>query len=67
MILMQANPFLGQLEAVGNEKQDFFGPWNGNEQSECYLGPKSHDFQGPALPMALEMDGEGGGGVRSGF
>ncbi len=40
MILMQANPFRGQLEGMGTENQDLFGPWNGNEQNECYLGPK---------------------------
>ncbi len=41
MILMQKNPLRGPLEGVGPENRDFFGPWNGNERSECHLGPKS--------------------------
>jgi hypothetical protein len=27
------------LEGVGPENRDFFGPCNGNERSECQLGP----------------------------
>jgi hypothetical protein len=37
---MGANPFRGSLEGVGPENPDFFGPRNGNERSECHLGPK---------------------------
>jgi hypothetical protein len=33
MILMRANTFRRPLEGVGPEYQDFFGSWNGNEQS----------------------------------
>ncbi len=40
MILMRENPFRGPLEGVGPENRDCFGPWNGNEQSECHLGPE---------------------------
>jgi hypothetical protein len=40
MIMMRANPFRGPLEGVGPEIQDFFGPRNGNDRSECHLGPK---------------------------
>ncbi len=29
----------------GPWNRDFFGPWNGNERSECHLGPKSQDFR----------------------
>jgi hypothetical protein len=41
MILMWENLFRGPLEGVGPENRDFFGPCNGNERSECHLGPKS--------------------------
>ncbi len=40
MIFMWANPLQGPLEVVGPENRDFLGPWNGNEWSECHLGPK---------------------------
>ncbi len=33
------------LQGVGLWKRDFFGPWNGNERSECHLRPqKGRDF-----------------------
>ncbi len=38
MILMLANPLQGPLEEVGPENQDFFGPRNSNERSECHFG-----------------------------
>ncbi len=40
MILMRANPLQGPLKGRVPENRDFFGPWNGNEESECHLGPK---------------------------
>ncbi len=40
MILIGENPIRGPLERVGPENQDVFGPWNGQERSECHLGPK---------------------------
>ncbi len=51
MIFMGANPLRGHLEGVGPEILDFFGPWNGNEQSECHKGPKKSP-----IPMAQVMD-----------
>ncbi len=51
MILMAANPLLGP---VGPEDLDFFGPWNGNERSK-YPNTVSLDFQGPPLPVALQV------------
>jgi hypothetical protein len=32
---------LSPLEEVGTENENFFGPWNGYERSECHLGLKS--------------------------
>ncbi len=40
MILRRATSLRGALEGMGSENRDFFGPWNGNERSECHLGPK---------------------------
>ncbi len=56
MILMRENPLLGPLEGVGPENLDFFGPkWS--RLSRCHFrAQKSLNFQGPPLPMALEMD-----------
>jgi hypothetical protein len=49
MILSGANPLLGPLEEVK-------GP-NGTRFARCnYRAPKSLDFQGPPLPVALVMD-----------
>ncbi len=66
MILMRANPWQGSLEEVTPENRDFFGPWNGNERSECHLAQKVSIFwisrlfmpngiRSP-LSMALVMD-----------
>ncbi len=44
LILIVENPFQGPLEWMSPENQDFFGPWNGNEQSEGHLGPKMSRF-----------------------
>ncbi len=35
--LMRENPFRGPLKGVGPENWGFFGPWNGNEQSEFIM------------------------------
>ncbi len=40
MILMRENQFRGPLKGLGPENRDFFGPWNGNNRSECHLGSK---------------------------
>jgi hypothetical protein len=40
MILMHATSIIRQLEGVGYENLDLFGPKNGYEQNECHLGPK---------------------------
>jgi hypothetical protein len=53
MILMRANPLQEPLEGLGPENRDFFGL--GSERSESHLGPKKSRFQGPPLPIALEM------------
>jgi hypothetical protein len=47
MIVMREITFRGPLEGVGPENQDFFGPSNANEPSECNLGPKKSRFSGP--------------------
>ncbi len=39
------NPLQWPLEGVGPEDLDFFGSQNGNEQSDCHLGPKNWDFE----------------------
>jgi hypothetical protein len=40
-ILRRANPLQRTLEGVSPENRDFFGrPGNGNERSECHVGPK---------------------------
>jgi hypothetical protein len=36
MIWMGANPLLVQIEGVGPENRDFFGPLNGNERSKAW-------------------------------
>ncbi len=41
MILMQAISITRAIGRGGPLNRDFFGPWNGNEWSECHLGPKS--------------------------
>ncbi len=33
--------FEAHWKGVGPENQNFFGPWNGNEQSKCHLSPKN--------------------------
>jgi hypothetical protein len=56
MTLMGENPFRGQLEGVGPENQDFFGPEMGKREARAILTQKSWDFQGSPLPMARVMD-----------
>ncbi len=56
MILMLANPFRRPLEGVGSENRAFFGPWNGNKQSERLLGPKKLRFSNSTLPEARVID-----------
>jgi hypothetical protein len=47
-------PLQGPLEGVGPEIFDFFRPkWH---SLRSLPSPKSIDFQGPPLPMALVMD-----------
>ncbi len=74
MILMRANLFREPLEGGGPWKSGLFGPWNSTRglpfqwSSKCR--PQNRlDFQGPPLPMVLEMYGAGGGWgtVRSVF
>jgi hypothetical protein len=43
MILMGENALLGQLEGVGHETQDFFGPCNGQRAND----PDKSRFSGP--------------------
>jgi hypothetical protein len=51
MILMRTNPLLRPLEGVGPENLNFFGiKWH------SFRAQKSLSFQGPPLPMALEMN-----------
>ncbi len=38
LILMRATSITRAIGRVGPENRDFFGPWNGNERSECNLG-----------------------------
>jgi hypothetical protein len=45
MILMGENPLLGQLEGVGPENLDFFGP-NGTRFTRCHF--RAHPFQWPS-------------------
>jgi hypothetical protein len=48
MILIRVNLLLGRLEGVGP---------NGTRYPRCHFrAQKCLDFQGPPLPMALEMD-----------
>jgi hypothetical protein len=44
MTFMRENQFREPLAGVGPENRDFFGPSNGNERSECHLGPKKSRF-----------------------
>jgi hypothetical protein len=47
---MQENPLLWPLEGVGPESETFLG------FARCHFrAQKSLDFQGPPLPMALEI------------
>jgi hypothetical protein len=56
MILIRKNSLLRPLEGVCPKNLDFLGP-NGTPFTRCHLqGPKSLDFEGPPLSMALEMD-----------
>jgi hypothetical protein len=56
MILMRANPLLGPLEGAGPENLDFLSP-NGSRFACCYFrAQKSLNFQGPTLPVALEIN-----------
>ncbi len=55
MILMRENPFREPLEGVGPENRDFFGLWNGNEQCECHLGPKSVTIGAPSQDPNLGL------------
>ncbi len=57
MVLRRATSIQGALEEVGPENRDFFGPWKGNERSECHLGPKKLRFSGTFIVS------KGGGGI----
>ncbi len=53
---MRANPLLEPWEGVGPENLDFYGP-NDTDFASCHIRTqKNLDFQGPPLPLALEMD-----------
>ncbi len=45
MIFKRANPLQGPLKGVDSEDRAFFGPWNGNKQSEGHLGQKAEIFR----------------------
>jgi hypothetical protein len=50
-------------KGVGPENRDFFGPWNGNERSECHLGPnKSGEWQHENVMIQCVMGWVYGGG-----
>jgi len=53
---MGANPLLGPLEGLGHESLYLFGPKQLSLHSSCFRAPKSLDFVGLTLPMALVMD-----------
>jgi hypothetical protein len=62
LISMWANPLVWPLEGVVPESRDFSLACIGNR---CHSGPKNNlDFQGPPLPMALEMGLPAWGGTR---
>jgi len=51
----QRHYILGQLEGLGHENLDFFGPKQLSLRSSCFRAQKSLDFHAPTLPIARVM------------
>jgi hypothetical protein len=57
LFVMWANPFRGSFwKGWALKIETFLGPKMAISKASAICSPKSQDFQGPPLPMALVMD-----------